>query len=305
MIKFIIFSPSYDSNVGGVIVLHKLCHQLNELGHQAELYPSFSTVYKSGIGRLWGMVKLSIKSIFKIYKTNINFQTPIFNLLFNKINKDCIVIYPEVVSGNPLKAKNVVRWLLHNPGFHTGKIEYGKGELYFKFNGAIKDFYFPGSIMSNNELEIIDYPLQYYNNLHNDIKRSGTAYCLRKSKDKEIVHNLENSILIDGKSHAEIANIFRSVNTFISYDTLTAYSFFAVLCGAESIVVPDKGVSIEDWYPSESYRNGIAYGFSKKESLKANKTKHLVLDRIVSQEFESIKKVEDFVKESSTYFGLH
>ena len=305
MVKFIIFSPSYDSNVGGVIVLHKLCHLLNELGYQAELYPAFSTVDKSIISSSWGMVKIFIKSIFNKYKTNINFQTPIFNFVFNKINDDCIVIYPEVVNGNPLRAKNVVRWLLHNPGFHTGKVNYAKGELYFKFNSAIKDFYFPGSIMSNNELEIIDYPLQYYNNLNNDINRSGTAYCLRKGKDKEIVHDIENSILIDGKSHAEIANIFRSVNTFISYDTLTAYSFFAVLCGAESVVVPDKGVCVKEWYPNEVYRHGISYGFSKKEMVKAKKTKHLALDRIVNEEFRAMKKVKGFAKEAAVYFKLN
>jgi hypothetical protein len=33
--------------------------------------------------------------------------------------------FKEQVFGNPLNAKNIVRWMLHTPGFHTGKKYYG------------------------------------------------------------------------------------------------------------------------------------------------------------------------------------
>jgi hypothetical protein len=41
------------------------------------------------------------------------------------------------------------------------------------------------------------------------------------------------------------------VETFISYDTYTAYSLFAVLCECESVVIPDEGVSEEAYALSE------------------------------------------------------
>lgn len=304
--KFIVFSPSYDPNIGGVIVLHKLCHLLNDLGHQAELYPFFSTVNnKSATSRLFRKIKNFLRRTFKKYKTNPAFNTPIYSK--NKVEDNCIVIYPEIVTGNPLNAKNVVRWFLHKPGFHTGEAIYGNNELYFDFNSFVHNLTFSGSRLSETRLYINHVPTDKYNlnkALEAD-RRFGTAYCLRKGKDKKIVHELEDSILIDGKSHKEISDIFKSVHTFISYDVYTAYSPFAVLCGAKSIVVPDKGVSIDEWHPNEVYRHGVSYGFSKEEEIRAERTKHLVLGRLTREESKSINKVEVFVRETTEYFGLN
>ena len=97
-------------------------------------------------------------------------------------------------------------------------------------------------------------------------ERRGTAYCMRKGRNKKIVHDTSDSVLIDDKSHFEVASIFKSVHTFYSYDTYTAYSLFAVMCGCRSVVIPDEGVSIESWYPNPSDRLGIAYGLDSLES---------------------------------------
>ena len=41
--RYIIFTPSYDENIGGIVVLNKLCSLLNDLGEDAYLYPYFNT----------------------------------------------------------------------------------------------------------------------------------------------------------------------------------------------------------------------------------------------------------------------
>jgi len=47
---------------------------------------------------------------------------------------DSIVIYPEIVSGNPFGAKKVVRWALNNPGLLGGDSVYPDEEMVFVYD---------------------------------------------------------------------------------------------------------------------------------------------------------------------------
>jgi len=310
--RYIIFAPSYLETSGGIVVLHKLCSLLNELGYESYLYPSFNTFELNDVNPIYTFlryIKSKLVASFKRYKTNSSFNTPIFKGDISSISDNYIVIYPEMTFGNPLKAKNIVRWFLHQPGYHTGNIYYGKNELYFKFNGAIDDFTYQSSTTSEKSLKIIHYPLEHYNMENTSSFRKGTAYCLRKGKHKKIQHDLKDSILIDGKtnsegkSHKEVSEILKNADTFVSYDTYTAYSIFAVLCGCKSIVIPDEGVTKEEWYPEENDRNGIAYGFSDKEIKHATDTANLVKSHIIEEEKKNINNIENFIVEVDKYFG--
>lgn len=303
MKKFLVFSPSYDETNGGAIVLHKLCSILNELGCDAYLYPYYET-YELNKENCVKSLNRSLKKFFfpwrKRYKTNPDFNTPVYKKVNKNSWQEWVVIYPEIVFGNPLGAKNVVRWFLHQPGFHSGKIYFGKNELYFKFNTAIDDFSFPGSVTSDKNLKVIHYPLNHYNTENLPKLRKGTAYSLRKRKNKPLQHDTENSILIDGRPHEEVAEIFKSVKTFISYDTYTAYSIFAVLCGCDSVVIPDEGIEEKQWYPEQSDRNGLSYGFSKLEE--SRKTAYLVKQHVIEEERRSVENVKSFVEEVTIFF---
>jgi len=300
--RYIIFAPSYNRSSGGVIVLHKLCHLINELGGNAVVYPLFQQ-YKISKKDLSGLIKLinkSIDGIFRKYKTNPEFNTPIYT---GEVTNNDIVIYPELVFGNPLKAKNVIRWLLNKPGFFTGETFYGANELYFKFDhGLVNDFYFYGSTLSNNILNILHVPYEIYNEKNTQEPRVGVAYSIRKDKIKPKTYHPEDAILIDGLSHEEIAKIFKRVKQFISYDAYSAYSSFASLCGCESIVVPEEGVTKEQWYPKIENRYGIAYGFEDLEF--ANKTRHLKRQHFEKLDKAYAQSVTEFMQESKTFFNL-
>ena len=306
--KFIIFSPSYNEKSGGVIVLHKLCHLINELGYKAYLYPYFETYDLNKNNALKTALRLIkdcwVNSRFN-YKLNTAFTSPIFKEKLNQVDlSEFIVVYPEIVLGNPLNAPNVVRWLLHQPGYHSNKIFYGKNELLFKFNSAIDDFYYQDSKVSTLELKVIHYPLEHYDTVaeNNSLIRKGSAYCIRKGKGKEIQHDLDDSIKIDLLSHKEVAAVFRRVEYFYSYDVYTAYSIFAVLSGCKSIVIPDKGVTIDDWYPNKEDRYGISYGINDLSN--ADKTVKLVKNRILDEEANSKSNVSKFVIEAFDFFSF-
>jgi len=303
--KFLIVSPPYDERVGGAVVLHKLCSILNGLGYESYLHPYHkryrlnSNFVKIWFRRLKGRYRHR-KGDYGRYAVNPVFDTPVLHVVDDSLLKECVVVYPETVFGNPLNSQRVVRWFLHDPGFHMETVNYEKNELYFKYRTGIKDFHYSGSVVSDIILKVVHCPLEDYNLDDVPSNRKGTAYCLRKGKHKPIQHDLNGSVLIDGKSNSEIAGIFKRVKTFISYDTCTAYSRFAVLCGCQSIIVPDEGVTKEQLRPNPADRYGLAYGFDNVEA--ESETAHLVKEKILSEERQSVENVKDAVIEINEFF---
>ncbi len=303
MKKFLILTQSYSENDGGYIVLHKLCDQINRAGGNAYLFPYVDN-FEFGIGNwvkpLFKFAKERVRRILP-FKVNAKFLTPVLNSISEIRNwNDWIVVYPEVVFGNPLKAKHIVRWFLHHPGHITGAIYYGQNELYFRYHSGIRPYESPFSRLSPSELRIVHYPLDLYNESGVSPNRMGTAYCVRKGAGKAIVHDLADSILIDGKSHKEIAEIFKKAKQFISYDVYTAYSGFAVLCGCESVVIPDENVTEEQWMPSPPDRYGVSYGFENLERSKS--TRNLFMKRIQCEQERNLSNASSFINEVSLYF---
>lgn len=308
--KYYIYASGYDENSGGCVALHRLCHLINSIeGCEAYLVPtvperlsitSISDFIRDGLRIFkWLRKGFFLKTNFNI---NPNWNTPVITKFSIKDMDKAIVIYSDITFGNPLNAKNVVRWFMHQPGYFTKQIFFGVGELHFKFNTAIKDFNYCFAKLSRQELKVIYYPLDHYN-MDGASNTGGCCHIIRKGKEKEKCHS-KDSVLIDGMSHQQIAFIFKNSKRFISYDDYTAYSLFAVLCGCESIVVPGKGISKEQWYPNKSDRYGIAYGFFEDELALAKNTRHKVLEHILNEHQRSIENVVNFVDESKSYFGF-
>jgi hypothetical protein len=301
---YIIASPPYEENNGGVIALHKLCATIRTLGRDSYLFPYFPHARYDTEDQL-----INSRNFHYTAENTKNFLVnpaiPCYvvgvdNLNAIKTRSDIVVVYPEIISGNPLEGKNIVRWLLHDAGFFTGKIYFQRGEIYFLYGRLHQPVYIPGSHMSENPLTVLHIPYEHYNLTGAAEVRTGTAYCIRKGKGKRIQHSLADSILIDGLPHKEVSSIFKRVKQFISYDTRTFYSTLAVLCGCDSIVIPDDGVSEDDWRPDLSSRYGVAYGFSNLE--KARMSKKFVAEYLRIEEAKSLSTTENFISEVENYF---
>lgn len=298
-IVYFVFAPPYNENVGGHIALHKLCDLINQQGKQCFLVPWFQnneiSVLNWQASLRQTLTQLShyeniCKQPEKFYPRNPNFNTPVYQGPVNEISKyrNAVVVYPEVVNGNPLNAKNVARWLLHDPGFHTGKINFSKGEVQFRYSDYFDPIISRNIDVAPNILNVVHIPWDLYTPTNENMKRQGTAYAIRKGKGKTLVHDLNDSVCIDGKSHSEISQIFKRVTAFISYDTETFYNSLAVISGANSIVIPDP--------PSSNARpieNGIAYGFD--DLTRALQTRNKLIEKLQSQERNCSKNVSDFI----------
>ncbi len=297
--KFVIYAFSYDEMSGGNIALHRLCDVLNRLGHHARIWP-YKMPTKAGKS-LITQVKESYayRKILRNYDflTHPSFNTPI---ACEKDLDDATVIYPEVISGNPLNARNVVRWLMQKPGYHTGKTEFGPNDLIFFFNKAFDDPDY--NKFPDNQLQVIYLMTDIYRQT-NFGHRSGTCFMVRKGEGRvtSIDHGARGDIMIDDLSHEDTARIFNQCEEFICYDTHTLYSCYAALCGCRSIVMPLDNIPIEEWMPDEQERYGIAYGF--EDVARAQATLPLMKDRFAMLEQATFTSVRQFVTKTDEYFN--
>lgn len=297
--KFIIVAPGYDDNAGGTVVLHQLCDRLNKLGYEASLWPIHKPVFdrKNLFKTFYRFIRYFRKTVKYGYKKNPLLDTP--NASSEDL-KEGIIVYPEVVLGNPLKAQHVVRWLLHKPGFNNGgKIEFGSDDLFFFYDRAFDDRRY--NPFPENLLHIVSQRSGVYR-VTNTGKREGSCYLLRKGYKRTMVHDTKDSILIDGLSHEETAKVFNAVEYCLFYDTYTMYTVYAAMCGCIPVVVPEAGVSKEEWQPNEENRYGIAYGFEDRTY--AIETRPLLLERLKKQEKESDESVERFVQKCKGYWAI-
>jgi hypothetical protein len=211
--------------------------------------------------------------------------------------RSAIAVYPEIVDGDPLGCGRVVRWLLHRPGHHTGRIEYGRNDLFFYYQEAFDD-------PAYNRDRDARLTLTWFNDDYlqtNDGVREGSAYLIRKGKGRALTHHPPDAICIDDLTHRERAAVFNRVRTFYSYDLYSMYGLYAARCGCIPIVVPDPALPREVWTPNPVDRYGIAYG--EEDVSWAVETRPLLMDHLQAVREEQDAMVRAFAAKCHAAFG--
>lgn len=226
-------------------------------------------------------------------------QNPIYNKSFTHIvlddptceynQENTVVIYGETVEGNPLYAKNVIRWILAPIGMNSNSniyLTWGKNDLIYFFNNDSKFTKLNCPHIHKNLTALhINNDLQN-NNLQS---RSGSCHSFRKSYiHKNIIEiHTQESILIKDETQKEIIELLNQKEIFISYDPYTFLNIMAAICGCISIVYKREGITKEEWlrntgifdYLKETREPlyGISYGL--EEITFAKNTIHLAKDQ--------------------------
>jgi len=280
--KFLIYSFNYDWKSGGNQVLHDLGKILSK-DYTTYVFGT-TTVFES-----------------KAICVNIDKAKEI------AIQDDVITIYPEVISGNPFNAKNVVRYVLYYPGWHAGDKEYSDDELIITYNNEyVKDTKYDNAFV----LTVLNPKLNIMKNY--DKKRNKIGLLVRKCKDFEYKMNLLNEykhllklpvISIDDEINKctdlrDLSKIYNTITLFISFDPHTYHSTMAALCGCTSIVIPSKEISNEEFYNVQKY--GVAYGFENIDFAKLTYSK--MIDDLKQMEQNTFTQCANFVKLIQNHF---
>lgn len=268
--KIIIAAPSYNSSIGGVVVLHKLCHILNNLG-----YDSYLTT----------TLRLNGQTDFMYLNTAFN--TKVIDSI--DVDND-IIIYPEVQPGNPYGCKNVVRYILntyHLPNQFNIMETWTDSDYWLYYHDRFYD-----GLRDKNMLHIIDSKIDIFEDKGLERKFSACfSYRKRDINKIDIIHPADSIEIGSNVHYDELISIFNNCRQFYSYDTETYLSVLAALCGCESIIVPIPGVDKDSIISAQpSFKYGIAYGLDELEW--ANSTRNLLVEHLQNLEDTQIQQTK-------------
>lgn len=261
--NFLVDVGPYYPFTGGVVALHRLAHNLCLVGAK-------------------GFLTTPCKNDNWLGEYSGNYQLD---------PEDTVIIYPEVVSGNPHGFRFVIRWILNEVGIIGGDSStWGDRDLVFSYAE-----YFNGKEKNKvvGELRAFDLKLDYWKNLN--YHRNGECYVVRKGKNKTLDKHSPDSKNIDSYDNNILLNEFNTCERFVCYDSECFLAIQAALCGCEVVVIPKEGISKDEWKSRFPYfQYGIAYGFDDLDH--AKDTLHLVKPHMESLECESLQLTREFVE---------
>jgi hypothetical protein len=255
---YYIVAHRYMQTSAGKRTPHLLCHHLNLQGQVAYLVLTSYSAAPVGPDLLTPVLTPAIVRYH--YEKGL---TP-------------IVVYGEVVRGNPLRADCVVRYLLNFPGLLGGAASYDPSELLYGYSGVLAE----AVGAPENVLMVPTVDASVFHPGARDQPRSGTCFYAAKYKtilggcvSDEMRGSVE--ITLDyPATQTEIADLFRRSELLYCYEN-TALALEAMLCGCPAVFMPNPHLT-EIIALRELGRDGVAWGTDPAEIARAKATVHRV-----------------------------
>lgn len=264
--RYIIQIGDYRTNSGGVRVMHQLAQNLAKKG-----YETFVTTEK--------------------LMPEAHYRT------FNGEIKDTdIVVYGDRVTGNPLKAKNIYRYLLHFPEHWQKDIDIDPNKTFLFTELLQVGKYKNCKILYTPVIEQDLFVEAGYKN-NRGLK---TVKWLGKGKDTAdmLTYNLFKTDKVitsnDPGTREAVANLLAQSSRFYSFDMYTLLIYESALAGCLPVIIPDGTFTRKQYENTIIGLNGIAFGI--KDIQRALDTKKDFLPAYNKQIHISEKQLDKFIK---------
>jgi hypothetical protein len=215
-----------------------------------------------------------------------------------------IVIYPEVVAGNPLRATNVVRYLLNKPGLFTGiGIEsYGDKDYYLHF----ADHFLPPNLTSRRlRLPLVD--TSVFVPPQSLMSRDGfLVYSARYHPDIQSFPDwIDNVTMISRAAPRDptmLANLYQSSRGLIVGERTAAIAE-ALHCHCPVIILSHAGFDFASVI-SFAAGYGLAVGLDQAGLARATASAPDFPAHYATQTAGADASILEFVTDAARYFGL-
>jgi len=300
--RIIVCTPGFDLNSGGTLVLDVIAHKLVEAGLQVAFLMLAPIKLDSARWTL-GLANQHIGS--KVLR-----GIPVINK--NDLDQSSdIVIYPEVVFGNPCRASKVVRWLLNSPGkICATQIDF-VNELVIAhathFIPEGMECAMPGA-PDGNKINVLS--LAYFDNTavesyFDNAKERNVSVLVRKGLryHATIPKFPDDWLNLDRLPFEDQLSEMAKSRYVVSYDPYTMLSNYACLVGSKSIVVPIPGCSEDQWLPEIGRRTGIAYGIQACKNMCWEAQRRELLSNYSLIEERNTKRIATLIELMRTRFS--
>lgn len=297
---FVFYAPLLWYEIGGIVAVYNMVRLINQ-----QKNPNYCA------------------KIFNIF--NVRFSSEFNNIndfiTEEEVNDNCIVIYPEIVSGNPLNAKNVVRWILLAIGIETKQDTvdtWNKNDLICNWESEDKDSILRKHYIKKNYFYIPNYERVYTCGLikkgvefnKNFKHKKFFEIDLDKILKFDTCANYINNICLKIFGKTDIINeeniddlvcrLFNKSKIFFTYDVKTMWIVYALICNCPVVIIPPVNFNKKDFfnqsifnYNGEILNDGIGWGIEEKEfAIKTVERARDNIKKIFSIELEnSVNKI--------------
>ena len=239
--QIFIATPLFNEGSDGVKVLHYLCHSFNKSGMKSSLVfidprdPSnnsfIAAIENQGI--------------------NKEYQTPVVKNL-NEIDlENDVIIYPEIVQGNPLNCRNVVRYFLNKNGFITGtSVKINSGEFILSFQKI-----FEPNAHFNLYFTMQDEQLIPSREAIKGLGKNISLTHIGKGSKYGNTERVGGTIGLDWKkSKEEYFILLESAKYLFTWDPLSGVVYDAVLRGCIPVIILPRPWTFEEINSQELYK---------------------------------------------------
>ena len=296
---FYIVAPKFTTSSAGIRVLHLLCHMLNEHGFQAYIV----VMPKKRFPR---------DNIYLNPQLNTRLLLPSELEKHRQIGIEPIVIYPEIIRGNPYQAKHIVRYLLNFPGLLGGDESFPSTDFVMSYSKCIHDscvqsqhhFFIPSFnwevfwYLGNEEREITCFYASKFRKLGGDIWGLPLG-CV------EITSGQPNSL-----TQQAVGDLLRRAKVLYVFEN-THLIAEAIICGCPVVLMFNQ--YFKEILGMEYFSlNGCALSDSKEaiaqavESIPKALVSYAELEGAVNNNlFEFITKVQAFYSDNKGFHFVH
>lgn len=215
MRPYVIYAPPFHSGSAGIVVMHRLAHEIRQKGLEVYLNTSIQNPKVPPI--------------------------PICEKIFPEA---AIAVYPEIVQGNPFGSNRVVRYILCVPGFWGGPKTYDDTDILFIYS----DYWRKESglnLPDDRVLFIPDLIESEWPNLN--LKREYNLWYRGKGKQPEVSEITRTAEFIGHNTQFNGVDMqhwlwarLNKCEIFYSYDVATALVPIAIFCGCKIGLVKDE-----------------------------------------------------------------